>query len=98
MTGIVATIINNLKVEINNLHIRVEHKIKGRTVAFGVFLPSVKVTTIDNKGIEVFVSKAKTLRKKLSIQGLSIYLDSDGKPMSLGPDFNASMRASMTAN
>ena len=98
MTGIVGTILNNLKVEVVNLHIRLEHEVGGRTVALGVILPLVKVCTVDEQGNDVFVSNATVLRKRLTIQGLSIYMDSDAKPMETDPKlFNNAMRADMKA-
>ena len=96
MTGVVGTIINNLKVDVVNVHIRIEHQTAGRTIALGVVLPLVNVCTIDENGNDVFVSKATVLRKRLTIKGLSIYMDTDVEPMDLNPaTFNGRMRDSM---
>jgi hypothetical protein len=82
MKGIVGTIIDNLKVQLTNLHIRIEQKIGDRLIAIGVVLPRIRVYTIDDSGKEIFVSNsAPVVKKKLVIEGLSIYLDPRATPI-----------------
>ncbi|OHT01097.1 hypothetical protein TRFO_01673 [Tritrichomonas foetus] len=76
MSGIAGTIIDNLQVNVTNIHVRLEYNINGHLVAIGAFIPLIKVCTIDENDKEININTSKTmLRKKLTLQGLSLYVD-----------------------
>ncbi|EAY03106.1 hypothetical protein TVAG_415400 [Trichomonas vaginalis G3] len=82
MTGIVGTVIDNLIIDIQDIHIRLEFKIQDKIISAGIVIPSIQVFTIDDNGNKAFISqKPKILRKKVFIQNLSVYLDTNTNPI-----------------
>ena len=65
-----ASILEQLKVEIKNIHVRIEFEQNGETVAFGVTIPLIEVIGTEK-------SKENFLTKKLVIHDLSIYMDTN---------------------
>jgi hypothetical protein len=77
--------IDMLKVDVHSIHLRVEHEIQGRLVAFGFIFPGLTVRSADASG-----SKVKSMPpnlpfvwKKLSIEPCSINFDRDAAPADL---------------
>ncbi|KAH0792042.1 hypothetical protein GPJ56_004051 [Histomonas meleagridis] len=96
--GLVGTIINNLRVNITDIHIRVEHHIGNKRVAFGIIIPSISVFTVDENMKEVFVpTTPNVLRKVVSLKGLSIYLDTDTQSFDDSTNFKAKMKEAISS-
>lgn len=96
MNGLVGTVINNLKVKINDIHIRIESYSGGKKIAFGVMVDSISAFTVDENLKEVFVATSNdVIRKVVSLQGLSIYLDPVSDTLD-NDDFINGMKQSMS--
>lgn len=78
LNGILGKIVDNLRFEIQNVHIRVELQHEGKGVAFGLLVESISVNSVDENGELCFVpEKCPLFRKKLQVRGLALYLDYD---------------------
>jgi hypothetical protein len=77
---------DNIKVKITDVHIRVEHMIsaerlndrEGKQSSFGILLRSFEVCTTDRNGSEIFHDRTQNkanIFKKVSLDGLAVYLN-----------------------
>ncbi|PTQ34792.1 hypothetical protein MARPO_0076s0036 [Marchantia polymorpha] len=82
--SLIATIVGNLKISITNLHIRYEDTVsnQGHPFCSGVTLAKLAAVTVDETGNETFVASGalERLRKKLELQRLAVYHDSNSSP------------------
>ena len=82
MSGMVGTIIDNLQVNISNVHVRLEYMIGHTLVAIGIIIPLIHVSSVDENGKEITVNTSgQEIRKKLTLIGLSIYIDTNCSPI-----------------
>ena len=89
--GVMEQIIANLRFKLTNVHIRVEHN-KGKTIAGGLIIREIDCFTIDENLEPVMVATTPDLLlKKLGIEGLSIYMDTETKAVSTGEQFMSDM-------
>ncbi|KAL2613699.1 hypothetical protein R1flu_025391 [Riccia fluitans] len=82
--SLIATIVGNLKISITNLHIRYEDTLsnQGHPFCSGVTLAKLAAVTVDETGNETFVTSGalERLRKKLELERLAVYHDSNSSP------------------
>ncbi|WCJ20748.1 hypothetical protein M5689_002962 [Euphorbia peplus] len=82
--SLINTIIGNLKLSISNIHIRYEdHESNpGHPFAAGVTLGKLSAVTIDEYGMETFVTGGTLdrIQKSVELDQLALYLDSDISP------------------
>ncbi|KAJ7520814.1 hypothetical protein O6H91_19G024000 [Diphasiastrum complanatum] len=85
--SLIATIVGNLKISVTNLHIRYEDTVSNPNHPFcsGITLGKLAAVTIDEKGMETFVTSGALdrLRKSLQLQHFAVYHDSDTHPWML---------------
>lgn len=75
-TGLITKIVDNLKVSIKNIHIRMELNNKGTLTAIGLVIKSIDLYSVDEKGEpKIYPAQSKIIRKKLVINGLGLYVD-----------------------
>ena len=83
-------IVDNLVVNISNLHVRIEdpNQWSGRSFAFGFSLRKFTSTTCDAHGQPVFVDRFESsggaLHRRVTCTDLALYLDSDAPQLSVG--------------
>lgn len=90
------TIINNIQVYVQNVHIRYEdkHSLKDKSISFGVYLKEFKAETVDEDNNPNFMNaEAKIIYKLGSLSGFNMYWNCDfGQPkdrlISSGDDFD----------
>ncbi|XP_050141691.1 uncharacterized protein LOC126617690 [Malus sylvestris] len=82
--SLISTIIGNLKLSISNIHIRYEdfESNPGHPFAAGITLESLSAVTVDNNGMETFVTGGSLdrIQKSVQLDQLALYLDSDTAP------------------
>ncbi|KAK6935059.1 Pleckstrin homology domain [Dillenia turbinata] len=85
--SLISTIIGNLKLSISNIHIRYEdlESNPGHPFAAGISLEKLSAMTVDDKGIESFVTggSLEHIQKSVELGRLALYLDSDILPWCL---------------
>lgn len=95
--GLFESILENMKVKITNIHIRIEHEINKQKVSLGVIIPEIQISTTDENGnsIQQNTSKSK-IYKQLLLTNLSIYIDTNNGRNEITPDqFNCAMMNSI---
>jgi hypothetical protein len=95
------TIIDNARVTIQNIHIRIEFTLDDKLLAFGVGLGGFQLSTVDdqNRPLRVVIPRAQKFRKRASVEDLSVYFDTDDvEPISVDSRFDAEMRAKVFGN
>lgn len=103
-TGIIGSIIDNLRVIVSNIHIRLEYESGNRKIAIGIMIPLIKVCTIDGNNNEIDVNNSDSMiQKKLVLSNLSIYVDTECSHLTDGIrnqsiDFQTEMKKLMQAN
>ncbi|XP_050223282.1 uncharacterized protein LOC126673249 [Mercurialis annua] len=84
MGSLVNTIIGNLKLSISNIHIRYEdlESNPGHPFATGLTLGKLSAVTVDDNGMETFVTGGTLdrIQKSAELDQLAVYLDSDISP------------------
>lgn len=95
--NLINTVINNLQVDITNIHIRLEYSLKGANVCFGFVIPSIRVYSVDESGMEIHgpVKKGVIPKKNLDISRVSIYFDTADQPVDL-ENFTTVMKQKMS--
>lgn len=76
--SIITKVLNNLIINIQNIHIRVEALTNNtnNNMAIGLKIPSINVYTIDERGEKTILNEhPKVLNKKVEIRGFAIYVD-----------------------
>ncbi|OHT11685.1 hypothetical protein TRFO_03923 [Tritrichomonas foetus] len=98
LQGLFESVIDNLKVSIKNIHIRIEFPSEPSPICIGLILPEITILTVDedNKPIEKIVHP-HFVRKQLLIKDFSIYFDTLSEQISLD-NFNETMVKSMTSD
>ncbi|KAK4746515.1 hypothetical protein SAY87_012827 [Trapa incisa] len=85
--SLINTIIGNLKLSISNIHIRYEdvESNPGHPFATGVTLEKLTAVTVDDSGMETFVTGGALdcIKKSVELERLAVYLDSDISPWHL---------------
>lgn len=85
--SLINTIIGNLKLSISNIHIRYEDLESNpeHPFAAGVTLGKLSAVTVDDNGMETFVSGGALdrIQKSVELDQLAIYLDSDISPWNI---------------
>uniref|UniRef100_A0A6N2K527 PH domain-containing protein n=1 Tax=Salix viminalis TaxID=40686 RepID=A0A6N2K527_SALVM len=85
--SLINTIIGNLKLSISNIHIRYEDLESNpeHPFAAGVTLGKLSAVTVDDNGMETFVSGAALdrIQKSVELDQLAVYLDSDISPWNI---------------
>jgi hypothetical protein len=77
---------DNIKVRITDVHIRVEHLIsaerlgdrEGKQSSFGILLRNLDICTTDKDGKEIFHDRTQNktnIFKRVSLDGLAVYLN-----------------------
>jgi vacuolar protein sorting-associated protein 13A/C len=81
LKGLIDTVVSNLQISINSIHIRYEDNLTrpGHSFACGFTLEQLCAYTVDDKGDRTFIApKAmNALRKLLQMKRISIYFDCD---------------------
>ena len=80
--GIFSIIIDNIVFNIRNVHLQIEllSKTLESKMIIGVMLDSCECYTVNDKGEKAFVNSSNIkLRKKINVQGFSIYINSNIK-------------------
>ena len=81
LRGLIDTVVSNLQISINSIHIRYEDNLTrpGHIFACGFTLEQLCAYTVDDKGNKTFIApKTMTaLRKLLQLKRISIYFDCD---------------------
>ena len=86
-------IVDNIQINVRNVHLRVESPAGGSLVAFGVTMKSLATFSIDETGAPAFLHEGtRVLRKKVEIEGLSVYIDTGAERVSLDESFVNQMR------
>ena len=76
LQGLFESVIDNLKVNIKNIHIRIEFPTEPYPICIGVVLPSLFIQTVDENNQPIAKKKEdKFVRKQLLINDFSIYFD-----------------------
>ncbi|XP_042516642.1 uncharacterized protein LOC122090931 isoform X2 [Macadamia integrifolia] len=82
--SLISTVIGNLKISINNVHIRYEDSISnpGHPFSSGITLAKLAAVTMDEQGNETFDTSGALdkLRKSLQLERLAVYHDSNNSP------------------
>eukprot|EP01018_Ginkgo_biloba_P007485 Gb_23775 [translate_table: standard] len=82
--SLINTIIGNIKLSITNIHVRYEdtESNPGHPFAAGMTLEKLASVTIDDNGIETFITGGalEHIQKSVELERLAIYFDSDTKP------------------
>ncbi|XP_037495569.1 uncharacterized protein LOC105636609 isoform X2 [Jatropha curcas] len=82
--SLINTVIGNLKLSISNIHIRYEdlESNPGHPFAAGITLGKLSAVTIDDNGMETFVTGGTldSIQKSVELDQLALYLDSDISP------------------
>ncbi|KAK4786568.1 hypothetical protein SAY86_010401 [Trapa natans] len=85
--SLINTIIGNLKLSISNIHIRYEdvESNPGHPFAAGVTLEKLTAVTVDDNGMETFVTGGalEHIQKSVELERLAVYLDSNVSPWHL---------------
>ncbi|XP_031385571.1 uncharacterized protein LOC116199374 isoform X2 [Punica granatum] len=85
--SLISTIIGNLKLSISNIHIRYEdvESNPGHPFAAGVTLEKLTAVTVDDNGMETFVTGGALdrIQKSVELERLAVYLDSNISPWHL---------------
>jgi len=73
------TIVANVQIKVNNLHMRLEAdtsaSTSASTMAFGLFLGHVAIKTVDDNGQDTFVvGGGNRMNKRLNLSGLLVYV------------------------
>jgi len=71
----VTSLLEKLEGKLQNIHIRIEFQQDGKNVAFGVMIPLISFFANKDKS----KTDVGVIRKELSINGLSIYMDMDSE-------------------
>ena len=90
VTKLVTSIINNLQLTLRHVHIRYEDGLThaDHPFAAGVTISGLTATTTNEKWEPQFLSGMPVLVNKLvELQALSVYYDTDTKPLPSGPDW-----------
>jgi len=77
---------DNLKVKVSEVHVRVEHYLSAVKLgnqepcqsSFGILVRSFEVNTTDRDGVEIFHDRSQTtasIFKKVCLEGLAVYLN-----------------------
>lgn len=81
MSGLLTDILNNVKVTINNVHVRFEDAVTN--AAIGLTIKQINLRTTDENGRDVFASQGQLeLTKELTIGDLAVYCDTFYTPLS----------------
>lgn len=78
------TIIDNARIDIENIHVRIEIPSKNSNYSLGFIIPRISMNTVDENNMPIRVMKRfNVLRKLLIFERLSIYFDifSDSVPI-----------------
>jgi len=83
--NILDTIFDNLQININNIHARIEIPHHDSVIAIGINISNVTLFTIDEekKPILTLIKRGDSVRKNLQIKGISIYFDTITEPVNL---------------
>ncbi|EAY14526.1 hypothetical protein TVAG_388580 [Trichomonas vaginalis G3] len=97
--NLINTVIDNLHVNITNIHIRLEYSLNGANICFGFIIPSIRVYSVDENGNEIKGKKKKgqNMKKNLDISKVSIYFDTTDLPIDLDK-FTELMKEKMSEN
>ncbi|KAH0793951.1 vacuolar associated sorting protein [Histomonas meleagridis] len=94
--GIFETIIDNVRINIENIHICVEIPIEETTISIGLVIKKINLSTLDeNDKVITSIVHPKSVHKGLTITGLAAYFDtfSDQIPIDL---FQQTMKDQIT--
>jgi vacuolar protein sorting-associated protein 13A/C len=98
--GLVTKILDNLQINVANVHVRVEDvEMTGRRTAFGVTLAGFSAQSVDENGAAAFVSDPSFLRKSVILKGLALYWETPTGGLKFaadGGDFVAKMAEFVT--
>lgn len=77
-SGVLNKVIDNLQVNIRNIHIRIEVPTKNSLVAIGISIPYINAISVNESGEPAFLSDMPNyIRKKLSVADFSVYIDTN---------------------
>ena len=92
------TIIDNMRINIRNIHLCIEYQGQIQSFSFGFFLPLLTLITVDeNNNPLPKVSRSSIIRKQFKIQNMSIYLDVGSSNINLN-NFQEEMFKQMDVN
>lgn len=75
-SGIATKVIDNVKVSLNNMHIRMELHVDNQIAAIGLMVKNIEVFSVDENDKPHFYNAQETLiRKKIIIRDLGVYID-----------------------
>lgn len=95
LKGLLEAVIDNIRISIENIHIRVEIKRDQHPIAIGLVIPELRIITVDEDNQPVLeITHPKFVRKQCLLSDLSIYFDTDNKQYDLR-DFENVMRDGM---
>jgi hypothetical protein len=90
--SLMSTVIDNARINIQNIHVRLEFNLGTTFVAIGFVIPQISLFTVDEQNVPVKTfQKFKVLRKQLRFVELSIYFDTTSEPVDLD-DFDVWMQ------
>lgn len=76
LNGILVKVIDNIRFEIENVHVRVELQHGDTSLAFGLLIPNISVNSIDENGETCFIPvNSPVFRKNMQVHELGMYLD-----------------------
>ncbi|KAK8845658.1 hypothetical protein M9Y10_020576 [Tritrichomonas musculus] len=82
LAGVLAKVVSNLKVRIENVHVRFEIPLGPKLFAFGVTLKSFGLQSVDAEGRPAFTAGGDAQQLKCArVEGLAVYLDTDTAPV-----------------
>lgn len=86
------TVIDNARIDIENIHFRIEIPWRNSNVALGFIIPKISMHTVDENNQQIKVIKRfQILRKLLTLERLSIYFDIYTEPVELNENFLCTM-------
>ncbi|KAK8886447.1 hypothetical protein M9Y10_041910 [Tritrichomonas musculus] len=85
--GLFESVIDNLRVQIKNVHLRIEFPCDPKPIVIGIYTPEILFNTVDEKGNTITtIQHPKYVRKQFTIKDFSIYFDTDSQLMEIKDD------------
>lgn len=85
--GLFESVIDNLHVQIKNIHLRIEFPCDPKPIIIGISIPDIAFETVDEKdNVVLGIQHPKFVRKRLTIKDFSIYFDTNQEMMEIKDD------------